>query len=100
MAAIISVPLALFLGITAALYRNSFYDRSVNALTLTTISMPEFFVAYLLMFAAYTVLLQNLVLLALSGVGLAFIHAMNSMLNEKWEPISDSKNRRAFGPLR
>jgi peptide/nickel transport system permease protein len=48
MAAIIAVPLALFLGITAALYRNSIYDRVVNALTLTTISFPEFFVAYLL----------------------------------------------------
>ena len=48
MAAIISVPLALFLGITAALYRNSIYDRVVNALTLTTISFPEFFVAYML----------------------------------------------------
>jgi len=43
MAAIVSVPLALVLGITAALYRNSFYDRSVNAVTLTTISFPEFF---------------------------------------------------------
>ncbi len=48
MAAIISVPLALVLGITAALYRNSIYDRTVNALTLTTISFPEFFLAYLL----------------------------------------------------
>jgi peptide/nickel transport system permease protein len=48
MAAIIAVPLALFLGITAALYRNSIYDRTVNALTLTTISFPEFFVAYIL----------------------------------------------------
>ena len=48
MAAIISVPLALFLGVTTALYRNSIYDRVVNALTLTTISFPEFFVAYLL----------------------------------------------------
>ena len=48
MAAIISVPLALFLGITAALYRGSIYDRVVNAMTLTTISFPEFFVAYLL----------------------------------------------------
>lgn len=47
-AAIISVPLALFLGITAALYRNSIYDRVINAMTLTTISFPEFFVAYLL----------------------------------------------------
>ncbi|MEM8811551.1 MAG: ABC transporter permease [Pseudomonadota bacterium] len=48
MTALIAVPLALFLGITAALYRNSFYDRTVNAATLTTISFPEFFVAYLL----------------------------------------------------
>lgn len=48
MTAIVAVPLALFLGITAALYRNSLYDRAVNASTLTTISLPEFFVAYLL----------------------------------------------------
>ncbi len=49
MTAAIAVPLALALGITAALYRNSFYDRFVNATTLTTISFPEFFVAYILM---------------------------------------------------
>jgi peptide/nickel transport system permease protein len=38
----------LFLGLTAALYRNTAYDRVVNAATLTTISTPEFFVAYIL----------------------------------------------------
>jgi len=48
MTAIVAVPLALFLGITAALWRNSIYDRMVNATTLTTISFPEFFVAYIL----------------------------------------------------
>ena len=48
MTAIIAIPLSLILGITAALYRNSFYDRIVNASALTAISMPEFFVAYLL----------------------------------------------------
>ena len=48
MTSIIAVPVALFLGITAALYRGSIYDRTVNALTLSTISMPEFLVAYLL----------------------------------------------------
>jgi peptide/nickel transport system permease protein len=37
------------LGVLAALYRNSLFDRVVNAATLTTISMPEFFMAYLLM---------------------------------------------------
>lgn len=47
--ALIAVPLALGLGLLAALYRNSFFDRAVNALTLTTISFPEFFVAYILM---------------------------------------------------
>jgi len=48
MTAVVAVPLALLLGITAALWRNSVYDRVVNAGTLSTISMPEFFVAYLL----------------------------------------------------
>lgn len=47
-AAVISVPLALALGILAALYRNSIYDRSVNVVTLSSISTPEFFVAYIL----------------------------------------------------
>ncbi len=46
--AVIAVPLALLLGVTAALYRNSLYDRIVNAATLSTISFPEFFVAYIL----------------------------------------------------
>jgi peptide/nickel transport system permease protein len=47
--ALIAVPLALGLGLLAALYRNSLFDRVINALTLTTISFPEFFVAYILM---------------------------------------------------
>jgi len=50
LAAVIAVPLALTLGILAALYRNSFYDRGVNVTTLTFISFPEFFVAYILIF--------------------------------------------------
>lgn len=48
LAAVISVPLALTLGILAALYRNTLYDRTVNVVTLTSISFPEFFVAYIL----------------------------------------------------
>jgi peptide/nickel transport system permease protein len=50
MTAIVAVPLALILGVLAALYRNSWYDRIVNSTTLTTIAMPEFFIAYILMF--------------------------------------------------
>ena len=47
-AAVISIPLALGLGILAALYRNTLYDRTVNVFTLSSISFPEFFVAYIL----------------------------------------------------
>lgn len=47
-AACIAVPLALILGILAALYRNSLYDRAVNIVTLASISTPEFFVSYIL----------------------------------------------------
>jgi peptide/nickel transport system permease protein len=49
MTAMIAVPLAISLGVLAALYRNSLFDRIVNSVTLTTISMPEFFMAYILM---------------------------------------------------
>jgi peptide/nickel transport system permease protein len=48
LAAAISVPLSLVLGILAALYRNTWYDRAVNVFTLSSISFPEFFVAYIL----------------------------------------------------
>lgn len=48
-AAIVAVPLALILGVLSALWRNSWFDRSVNATALTAIAMPEFFVAYVLM---------------------------------------------------
>ena len=46
--AIIAVPLSLLLGMATALFRNSIFDRTINAATLTTISMPEFFLAYIL----------------------------------------------------
>ncbi len=46
--ATISIPLALVFGLLAALYRNSVYDKTVNITTLTAISAPEFFVAYIL----------------------------------------------------
>ncbi|WP_025130350.1 ABC transporter permease [Pseudomonas sp. PH1b] len=46
--ACIAVPLALGLGFLAAIYRNSIFDRFINGFTLTCISFPEFFLAYLL----------------------------------------------------
>jgi len=47
-AAVIAVPVAILLGLLSALWRNSLFDRSVNVGALGAISMPEFFVAYLL----------------------------------------------------
>lgn len=49
-AAAIAVPIALAMGILAALYRNSIFDRTVNASALVAISSPEFLAAYILIF--------------------------------------------------
>ena len=45
-AAIIAVPLAVSLGLLAAINQGSLYDRLVNVVTLMTISVPEYFLAY------------------------------------------------------
>jgi peptide/nickel transport system permease protein len=47
-AAVLAVPLSILLGILAALYRNSLFDKTISMVTLSTISFPEFFVAYIL----------------------------------------------------
>lgn len=49
-AAAISIPLAISLGLLAALYRNSFFDRFANMAALSSVSLPEFFLAYILIF--------------------------------------------------
>lgn len=46
--ALIAIPLAVMLGIMAALYRNTWFDRMISIGTLSAISFPEFFVAYIL----------------------------------------------------
>jgi peptide/nickel transport system permease protein len=46
--AVIAVPFAVSLGVLAALYRNSAFDRATNIFTLSSISSPEFFLAYVL----------------------------------------------------
>jgi peptide/nickel transport system permease protein len=47
-AALIAVPLAIILGLTAAIWQGGAYDRSVSVVTLMTISVPEYFLGYLL----------------------------------------------------
>jgi peptide/nickel transport system permease protein len=49
-AAIVSVPLAIILGLTAVRYRNGFVDKLISGLALASTSLPEFFIGYLLVF--------------------------------------------------
>jgi peptide/nickel transport system permease protein len=49
-AAIVAVPLAVMLGLLAALYRDTWFDKTISISTLAAISMPEFFVGYVLIF--------------------------------------------------
>jgi peptide/nickel transport system permease protein len=49
-AAAIAVPLAILLGLLAALYRDTFFDKAISTSTLAAISMPEFLIGYLLIF--------------------------------------------------
>ena len=47
-AAIVAVPLAVGLGLLAAIWQGGIFDRLINVLTLMTISVPDYFLAYLL----------------------------------------------------
>jgi peptide/nickel transport system permease protein len=49
-AALVSVPLAIVLGLLAVRYRNGFVDKLISGLALASTSLPEFFVGYLLVF--------------------------------------------------
>ena len=49
-AAVISVPLAIFLGLLAVRYRDRWPDRLISGITLTSISLPEFLLGYVLMY--------------------------------------------------
>ncbi len=49
-AAVISVPLAIFLGLLAVRYKDRWPDKLISAVTLASISIPEFLIGYLLMY--------------------------------------------------
>ncbi len=49
-AAVVSVPLAIFLGLLAVRYRDRWPDKLISAVTLTTISIPEFLIGYVLVY--------------------------------------------------
>ncbi|CAN7662224.1 ABC transporter permease [Rhizobium sp. LjRoot30] len=47
-AALVSVPLAIILGMVAVHFRNRIPDKIINVISLAAISLPEFFIGYLL----------------------------------------------------
>ena len=70
-AAALAVPLSLALGVLCALWRGSLFDRAANAVTLGSISLPEFFVGYILIYLlARNGLFPSMVMLT-PGMGLA-----------------------------
>lgn len=46
--ALFAIPIAIVLGLLAAIYRDSWFDKTISIATLSAISLPEFFVAYIL----------------------------------------------------
>ncbi|MFC4213892.1 ABC transporter permease [Pseudophaeobacter arcticus] len=49
-AAIVAVPLAIFLGLLAVRYKDRWPDKLISAVTLASISIPEFLIGYVLMY--------------------------------------------------
>ena len=49
-AAVVSVPLAILLGLLAVRFRNRWPDKLISGSTLAFISLPEFFIGYLLIY--------------------------------------------------
>lgn len=49
-AAVVAVPLAIFLGLLAVRYRERWPDKAISGVTLASISIPEFLIGYVLMF--------------------------------------------------
>lgn len=46
--AAIAIPVSILLGVLTALYRNTAFDKAMNVSTLSAISSPEFFIAYVM----------------------------------------------------
>lgn len=49
-AAVVSIPLAIILGLLAVRYRNGWVDKLISGLALASTSFPEFFIGYVLVY--------------------------------------------------
>ncbi len=77
-AAIISVPLAIFLGLLAVRYKDRWPDKLISAVTLTSISIPEFLIGYVLMYFI-SVKLGWFSSVAMINDGMSFFEKLNAI---------------------
>jgi peptide/nickel transport system permease protein len=75
-AAIISVPLAIILGLLAVRYRNGPIDKLISGLALASTSLPEFFIGYLLVLF-FAVKLQWFPAISTVYDGMPFLERLN-----------------------
>lgn len=75
----IAVPLAIFLGMLSAFYRNSVFDKMISSTTLSFISFPEFFVAYILI-ALFSVRFNFFPSLAIIDAGMTLTEKIYTIL--------------------
>jgi len=77
-AAVISVPLAIFLGLLAVRYKDRWPDKVISAVTLTSISIPEFLIGYVLMYFI-SVKLGWFSSVAIINDGMSFFEKLNAI---------------------
>ena len=122
LSAVVSVPLALLIGIVAAMYRQTRLDRVLSILTLSMVAVPEFLVATVavLIFAVELRWLPSLVLLppnagmvdflrayampvmALSFVVIAQMARMTraAMIDQITQPYAEMARLKGLSPMR
>ncbi|MGE3148459.1 MAG: ABC transporter permease [Pseudorhodoplanes sp.] len=76
--AVISVPIAIILGLIAAMFPGSLYDRTITAATLCLISGPEFLIATLLVMF-FAVWLQWLPAVAFMAAEPSFLQLLQAL---------------------
>ncbi|MER9600139.1 ABC transporter permease [Mesorhizobium sp. M0244] len=77
-AAIISVPLAVILGLVAVRYRNGPIDKAISGFALASTSVPEFFIGYLLVYF-FAVKFQILPGISMVYDGMPFLDKMKAI---------------------
>ena len=77
-AAVVSVPLAIALGLLAVRYRNGPVDKVISGFALASTSLPEFFIGYLLIYF-FAVKLQWLPGISTVYDGMPFLERMQAI---------------------